>query len=40
MLYEDTEKQKASSLILSLCMKPSNLKTLSENGRFLKRRFE
>ncbi|KAI6170486.1 hypothetical protein M3Y97_01149500 [Aphelenchoides bicaudatus] len=31
MLYEDTEKQKASSLILSLCLKPSNLKPLSEN---------
>jgi hypothetical protein len=37
MLYEDAEKLKASSLILSLCMKPSNLSIISENGLVLKK---
>lgn len=33
MLYEDSDKLKASSLILNLCMKATNLRTISENGK-------
>lgn len=35
MLYEDSDKPKATALILELSYEQENLKNLSENGNFL-----